>query len=126
MTLIIDHMKSHHIVHRDIRPENILIEGDGHLKLIDFSIAKRIEHLGRTFTICGTPEYMAPEMLLNLGYAQPVDWWALGVLIYELHNGFTPFMKTTPMDVYTAILNHELKFPKTMDKNAKSLCKHLI
>lgn len=70
---------------RDLKPENLLIAGDGYLKLTDFGFAKFIE--GRTYTLCGTPEYLAPEILLNKGHGKPVDWWCLGILIYEMLAG---------------------------------------
>ena len=70
---------------RDLKPENLLIAADGYLKLTDFGFAKYIE--GRTYTLCGTPEYLAPEILLNKGHGKPVDWWCLGILTYEMLAG---------------------------------------
>ena len=73
------------IAYRDLKPENLLIGADGYLKLTDFGFAKVIK--SRTYTVCGTPEYIAPEVLLNKGHGTPVDWWALGILIYEMIHG---------------------------------------
>jgi protein kinase A len=77
---IFEYLHGKNIVYRDLKPENILIGTDGYLKLTDFGFAKSIEN--RTFTLCGTPEYLAPEILQNQGHGKPVDWWTLGVLIY--------------------------------------------
>lgn len=74
-------MHSKNIIFRDLKPENLLIGNDGYLKLTDFGFAKVLNE-GRTFTICGTPEYIAPEVILNQGHGKAVDWWTLGVLIY--------------------------------------------
>lgn len=72
-------MHSKNIIYRDLRPENILIDHKGYLRLIDFGFAKVCE--GKTYTVCGTPEYMAPEMILNQGYGAEVDWWSLMLFI---------------------------------------------
>jgi serine/threonine protein kinase len=82
-------LHSKEIVYRDLKPENIMIGDDGYLKMIDFGFAKIVTK--RTFTICGTPEYIAPEILLNQGHGKPVDWWTLGILVYEMLAGFPPF-----------------------------------
>ena len=73
-----EYLHTKNIVYRDLKPENLLIGDDGYLKLTDFGFAKIVE--GRTYTLCGTPEYLAPEILLNKGHSFPVDWWCLGIL----------------------------------------------
>lgn len=124
MVLIIEYLHSQDIVHRDIKPENLLMAEDGYLKLADFSLAKVAEM--RTYTVCGTPEYMAPEMILNRGHGKAVDWWQLGVLAYELNTGFDPFGDDDPIAVCQNIISCKLEFPKSMDRNAKSLIKLLL
>jgi serine/threonine protein kinase len=114
-----------------------LISNDGYLKLTDFGFAKVVE--GRTYTLCGTPEYLAPEILLNKGHGKPVDWWTLGILTYEMIAGIDPFTDEDPMAIYQKILKGKVKFPRGFDRftillflliiknrNAKSLVKHLL
>lgn len=122
--LMFEYLHSKNIVYRDLKPENLLIDAQGYLKLTDFGFAKIIE--GRTYTLCGTPEYLAPEILLQKGHGKPVDWWCLGILIYEMLVGIDPFSDEEPMAVYQNILKGKLKFPSTFDSDAKSLVKHLL
>jgi protein kinase A len=119
-----EYLHSKNIIYRDLKPENILIDKTGYLKLTDFGFAKICE--GRTYTLCGTPEYLAPEILLNKGHGKPVDWWTLGVLIYEMNAGIDPFNDEDPMLIYQKILKGKLKFPQSFNSNAKSLVKHLL
>ena len=84
-------LHSKNIIYRDLKPENLLIAEDGYLRLTDFGFAKVVE--GRTYTLCGTPEYLAPEILLNKGHGKAVDWWTLGILIYELNAGIGRYCK---------------------------------
>jgi len=124
ITLIFEYLHSKNIVYRDLKPENLLIAEDGYMKLTDFGFAKIVE--GRTYTLCGTPEYLAPEILLNKGHGKPVDWWTLGILTYEMQAGIDPFTDDDPMAIYQKILKGKVKFPKNFDKNCKSLVKHLL
>ena len=83
--LALAHLHRQKIAYRDLKPENILINNDGHVKLTDFGFAKKV--IDKTYTLCGTPEYLAPEIILGQGHNKGVDWWALGVLVYELLSG---------------------------------------
>merc|ERR1719226_392274 len=121
---IFEYCHGKNIVYRDLKPENILINIDGYVKLTDFGFAKVIEH--RTYTLCGTPEYIAPEVLLNKGHGKPVDWWTLGILIYEMIVGYPPFVDEDPMGIYQKILSGKIVFPRVFDKDAKSLVKKLL
>ena len=101
-----------------------MIADDGYLKLIDYGFAKVVKK--RTYTICGTPEYIAPEILLNKGHSKPVDWWTFGILIYEMHAGYAPFTDDDPMNIYKKIINTKPRYPAGFDAKLKSLVKHLL
>lgn len=124
VVLIFEYLHDKNIIYRDLKPENLLIAEDGYLKLADFSFAKVVQT--RTYTLCGTPEYLAPEIILNLGHGKAVDWWTLGILIYEMNAGIDPFTDEDPMIIYQNILKGKVKFPRDMDREAKSLIKHLL
>ena len=110
------HSKS--IAYRDLKPENILIDREGHLKLVDFGFAKVVTD--RTFTLCGTPEYLAPESITHKGHDQGVDWWALGILVYEMLVGNPPFFDDNPYNLYQLILQCDLSVPAHVHPHAKS------
>jgi len=124
ITTIFEYCHSKNIIYRDLKPENVLLGRDGYLKLTDFGFAKVIEY--RTYTLCGTPEYIAPEVLLNKGHGKPVDWWTLGILVYEMIVGYPPFVDEDPMGIYQKILSGKIVFPKFFDKNGKVLVKKLL
>eukprot|EP00831_Metopus_contortus_P007818 TRINITY_DN129_c0_g3_i1.p1 TRINITY_DN129_c0_g3~~TRINITY_DN129_c0_g3_i1.p1 ORF type:complete len:327 (+),score=63.49 TRINITY_DN129_c0_g3_i1:45-1025(+) len=124
IVLIFEYLHSKNIIYRDLKPENLLIDEEGYLKLTDFGFAKICD--GRTYTLCGTPEYLAPEMLLNKGHGKPVDWWTFGILLYEMLAGIDPFSDEDPMNIYQKILKGKVQFPKDFDKNAKSLVRHIL
>lgn len=103
------------ITYRGLKPESIQITQKGHVRLSDFSFAKKLTEGGRTFTLCGTPEYVAPEILEGKGYGRAADWWAVGILIYEMAVGFPCFFSETPFGVYRAILECVIRYPPGVD-----------
>jgi serine/threonine protein kinase len=122
---IFEYLHGKNIIYRDLKPENILINKNGYLKLTDFGFAKYLDN-EKTYTLCGTPEYLAPEIILNKGHGKPVDWWTMGILLYEMLVGIDPFSDDDPMKTYQKIIKGKINFPKDFDKNAKSLVKHLL
>lgn len=116
----------HHcsVVHRDVKPENIFISREGYIKLGDYGFSKVIKF--RTWTLCGTPEYVAPEIILSKGYTHAVDWWAMGVLIFEMSCGYSPFYSSDIEKQYEKIVRGIYKIPDEVSVACKSLLKHLL
>ena len=112
------------VVHRDLKPENLLFERDGYLKLVDFGFAKVVRD--RTFTLCGTPEYLAPEIISNIGHGLGADWWTLGILLYEMLVGNPPFAADNQMDIYHKIMRGKYKVPSHFPKAAKEIVSRLL
>ncbi|XP_045470665.1 cAMP-dependent protein kinase catalytic subunit 3 [Harmonia axyridis] len=122
--LALEYLHSKSIVYRDLKPENLLLDREGHLKITDFGFAKKLTD--RTWTLCGTPEYLAPEIIQSKGHNKAVDWWALGVLIYEMLAGYPPFYDDNPFGIYEKILGGRIEWPKHLDPVAKDLIKKLL
>ena len=119
-----EYLHERKIVYRDLKPENLLLDGKGYLKVVDFGFAKII--VDRTWTLCGTPEYLAPEIIANKGHNLGVDWWAIGILMYEMLVGYPPFCADDPMDIYQKILRGKISFPAILSKNAKDMIAKLL
>ena len=123
--LAIEYLHRMNVIYRDLKPENILIDKDGHLRLTDFGLVK--EYTGfQTYTICGTPEFMAPEILQKQGYGEEIDCWALGVLLYEMLVGRHPFYHPNHMQMYNNILHAQPQYPDEMSQEAKSILTGLL
>uniref|UniRef100_A0A7S3GEJ1 non-specific serine/threonine protein kinase n=1 Tax=Palpitomonas bilix TaxID=652834 RepID=A0A7S3GEJ1_9EUKA len=112
MVTAFEHLHSQGIVYRDLKPENILLNFDGHIRLTDFGLVKEeMTPDAKTNSFCGTPEYLAPEIIDNKGYGKDVDWWSLGILIYEMTYGRPPFYSENTSQMYEKILKDPVRFP---------------
>ena len=116
--LAIEHLHEHNIVYRDLKPENLLLDRDGHIKLCDFGLCKE-DVTGDTIkTICGTPEYLAPEVLQHKTYGKSVDWWSLGNVMFEMIAGLPPFFDNNRQIMFRKILQAPLFKPRVMSEDA--------
>ncbi|KAI5639656.1 protein kinase domain-containing protein [Phthorimaea operculella] len=112
------------LVYRDLKPENILIDKNGYLKITDFGFCKLLQ--GRTWTLCGTPEYLAPELILSKGYGFSVDWWSFGVLLFEMNAGYPPFYATDPMKTYEKIVAGKYRCPSGFNTDLRDLIRNIL
>lgn len=127
VVLALEHMHSKGIVYRDLKPENLLIDKDGYLKVADFGFSKRVAT--RTFTLCGTPDYQAPEIITRKGHDNAVDYWALGVVVYEMLVGKNPFRRSDSDSlraIFRRVLDCKYKIPTHVSKNASDLIWNLL
>ncbi|KAK1787320.1 hypothetical protein P4O66_002823 [Electrophorus voltai] len=129
--LALEYLHNYGIVHRDLKPDNLLVTLMGHIKLTDFGLSKvglmnmttnlyegHIEKDAREFLdkqVCGTPEYIAPEVILRQGYGKPVDWWAMGIILYEFLVGCVPFFGDTPEELFGQVISDEINWPEGED-----------
>uniref|UniRef100_W5MME3 non-specific serine/threonine protein kinase n=1 Tax=Lepisosteus oculatus TaxID=7918 RepID=W5MME3_LEPOC len=143
--LALEYLHNYGIVHRDLKPDNLLITSMGHIKLTDFGLSKmglmsmttnlyegHIEKDAREFLdkqVCGTPEYIAPEVILRQGYGKPVDWWAMGIILYEFLVGCVPFFGDTPEELFGQVISDEIVWPEgdeALPGDAQSLISALL
>ncbi|XP_014219547.1 cAMP-dependent protein kinase catalytic subunit-like [Copidosoma floridanum] len=124
VALVLEYLHKCSLVYRDLKPENILIDNEGYVRVTDFGFSKMIEN--RTWTLCGTPEYLAPEIILSRGYSRSVDWWSFGVLIYEMNAGYSPFYSQEPVKIYEKITSGKYRCPGFFREDLRDLIKHLL
>ena len=123
----LEYLHKRSIVYRDLKPENLLVDHEGYIKVVDFGFAKKVTE--KTFTLCGTPEYLAPELVLGKGHNKGVDYWAFGVLIYEMLAGVSPFADSEGCDhmiICKNIVRGRLEFPKKFPDKAKDMISKLL
>ena len=127
LVLAIEFLHKKNMIYRDLKPENILLDEKGHVKLTDFGLSKILdEDNEKTFTICGTPQYLAPEVLLKKGYDKAVDWWSLGCVMYEMLSGRLPFCIKRGMKLNQKIYEKGVEYPKNLTKEAQDLIQKLL
>ena len=122
MALALQYLHADNIIFRGLVPDNLLIDQKGYVKLVDFGFAKKVPldpdgNAGNTYTLCGTAEYLAPEIVNSKGHGKGADWWALGVVIYEMLAGYPPFFAQNPFEIYQAILKASASYPAHFDVN---------
>ncbi|KAG1460124.1 hypothetical protein G6F56_006019 [Rhizopus delemar] len=122
--LALCHLHEQNIIYRDLKPENILLDAEGNIKLTDFGFAKSVPDI--TWTLCGTPDYLAPEIIQSKGYGKAVDYWALGVLIYEMLSGVAPFYDENQFRLYEKIIACKPIYPPHFSPEATDLLQHLL
>ena len=122
--LAFEYLHGMEIAYRDLKPENLLIDREGHVKITDFGFAKVVKD--KTYTLCGTPEYLAPEIIQSKGHNKNVDWWALGVLVFEMLAGYPPFYDDNPMGIYQKIMDGYYEFPPHIEPKARDLIKSFL
>jgi serine/threonine protein kinase len=124
MFLFFKYLHGNGIIYRDLKPENILVDKSGYLKFIDFGLSKRIDSI--TYTVCGTPHYLAPEILMGKGYSYAADLYSFGVVLYEMLIGSPPIDGDNHAELFHNIVHQDVKYPSNLDKKAKKLLKGLL
>ncbi|XP_069369418.1 serine/threonine-protein kinase N2 [Paralichthys olivaceus] len=123
----LEFLHQNHIVYRDLKLDNLLMDADGFVRIADFGLCKEgMGHGDRTSTFCGTPEFLAPEVLTDNNYTRSVDWWGLGVLIYEMLVGESPFPGDDEEEVFDSIVNDDVRFPRFLSPESVSLVQKLL
>jgi serine/threonine protein kinase len=127
LILAIEFLHNNKMLYRDLKPENILIDASGHIKLTDFGLSKMVKKTKeKAFTICGTPQYLAPEILSDDGYDKTVDWWSLGCVMFEMLTGSAPFRIPKGSYLTADLYKKKINIPDYVTPEAKDLIKQLL
>lgn len=127
VVLGLEFLHEHKIVYRDLKLDNLLLDTEGFVKIADFGLCKEgMGYQDRTSTFCGTPEFLAPEVLTETSYTRAVDWWGLGVLIFEMLVGESPFPGDDEEEVFDSIVNDEVRYPRFLSTEAISIMRRLL
>ena len=126
LVIAIEFLHKNNMLYRDLKPENILIDANGHIKLTDFGLSKILSNSEKTYTICGTVQYLAPEILYGEGYNKAVDWWSLGCIMYEMLTGKLPFKQLKNGKLNIEVYKKEIRYPEYIEDDAKDLMSKLM
>lgn len=127
MILALEHIHERNIIYRDLKPENVLIDRDGYIKITDFGLSRmQVSGNHDAKSICGTPEYLAPEIISKQGYGKPIDWWTLGCIIYEMLIGQPPFYVDNRQELFRRIQEAEPHYSDKLSETAKNLLQGLL
>jgi serine/threonine protein kinase len=126
VVMAFEHFHDRRIIYRDLKPENLLLNEEGKIKITDMGLAKFV--IGKTYTTCGTPDYFAPELIASTGHTNAVDWWTLGILVFELMSGHPPFESAYPMQIYSKVMKGiaKVQFPPKCQGPVGELVKALL
>lgn len=126
MVLALEHLHKQDIIYRDLKPENVIVDANGYIKITDFGLSRMNVKNNDAKSVCGTPEYLAPEIILKLGYGKPVDWWTLGNMIYEMLVGIPPFYTNNRQELFEKIKFMSPKYPNYLSSVTKGLIESLL
>jgi len=126
VALALVHLHARRIVYRDLKPENLVFNSHGYVVIIDFGFAKVLDESAKTYTLCGTPQYLAPEIVKSQGHGFSADWWAFGILLYEMLTGSPPFEDASAMGIYKQIMTNQITYPLAIRGKAKEIISKLL
>ncbi|XP_035276062.1 protein kinase C delta type-like [Anguilla anguilla] len=114
------------VIYRDLKLNNVMLDGDGHIKIVDFGLCKDNMIDGKAMSFCGTEHYIAPEIFQGKEYSFPVDWWSLGVLVFEMLTGDSPFQGDNEDELSTSVCTDTIEYPSWLNQESKDLLEKLL
>jgi len=125
--LAIECLHKHDVIYRDLKPENVILDSQGHIKITDFGLSKQaVTAKENTYSFCGTPEYLAPEIITGEGHHKSADWWSFGALLYEMLCGRPPHYSSNRKQMVRDIVEKDIYYPPIIDVEARSLLRKLL